>query len=70
MEPRLHSRGVQLVVGAVALTLFMPCIAQFLITIKEKGWKAGMAIAAGVTAISFGVAFVLSHVLTVLRITL
>ncbi len=55
---------VQLVVGTVALTLFMPCIAQFLMTAKERGWPAALGIAGGVVAISFGVAFVVFHALT------
>src|SRR5690606_37604979 len=38
--------GVQLAVAAVALTLFLPCIAQFLINVKERGWKTGFGIAA------------------------
>lgn len=31
--------GVQLTVAAVALTLFLPCVAQFLMNVKERGWK-------------------------------
>ena len=61
--------GVQLLVAAIALTLFLPCIAQLLITIKERSWKAGLAIVGLVLAISFGVAFVVYHVLTGLGIS-
>ncbi|TFH03141.1 MAG: ferrous iron transport protein B, partial [Methanosarcina sp.] len=35
--------GVQLVVAAVTLTLFMPCIAQFMMTVKERGFKMALA---------------------------
>ena len=62
--------GVQLLVGAVALTLFMPCIAQFLITVKERGWKMGAAIAGLTLVISFSVSVVLSQTLSVLKVTL
>jgi ferrous iron transport protein B len=31
--------GRQLVVASVVLTLFLPCIAQFLVMGKERGWK-------------------------------
>ena len=62
--------GVQLLVATVALTLFMPCIAHFLITVKERGWKTGLAIAALTLTISFAVGTALSHVLNALRVTL
>lgn len=38
--------GVQLVVAAVTLTLFVPCIAQFIMMWKERGWKTAVAIGA------------------------
>ncbi len=62
--------GVQLVVGAIALTLFMPCVAQFLMTAKERGWAASLAIAGGVVSISFTVAFCVFQVHSLLGITL
>jgi ferrous iron transport protein B len=62
--------GVQLVVGAIALTLFMPCIAQFLMTAKERGWRAGVATAGAVLVIAFCVAFVAFRLLTSLGIAL
>jgi Fe2+ transport system protein B len=37
--------GVPLVVAAVTLTLFVPCIAQFMITAKERGWRTAIAMA-------------------------
>ena len=36
----------QLVVAASTMTLFIPCIAQFAVTIKERGWKVALGIAA------------------------
>ena len=45
---------VQLTVAAVTLTLFVPCVAQFLMMKKERGWKASLLIFAVVTAIAFG----------------
>ncbi len=56
--------GRQLVVSAVALTLFLPCIAHFLVTARERGWRTGLAIGAMVLAISFSIAFALNQVLT------
>lgn len=62
--------GVQLVVGCVALTLFLPCIAQFLMTVKERGWKTGVGISFFVLGLSFGIAFLLNLVLTFVGVTL
>lgn len=43
--------NIQLLVSLVVITLFIPCIAQFLVTIKDRGVKTGCAIA-GVTFVS------------------
>ena len=47
---RLAEQGrldpVQIVVALVTLTLFMPCIANFFMIVKERGWRTGLAIAA------------------------
>jgi ferrous iron transport protein B len=40
--------GNQLAVAAIALTLFLPCVAQFLIMGKERGWRTA-AMIGGVT---------------------
>lgn len=55
--------GVQLVVACVALTLFLPCIAQLLMNIKERGIKTGLAISVFVLVFSFSVAFVVNLLL-------
>jgi ferrous iron transport protein B len=62
--------GVQLVVACVALTLFLPCVAQLLINIKERGWRVGAAISAMVLVMSFGVAYSLNAALVSLGVTL
>lgn len=38
--------SAQLLVAVVTMTLFIPCIAQFMVTVKERGWKVatGMAL--------------------------
>lgn len=51
---------VQLTVAAVTLTLFVPCIAQFLMMKKERGWKVALIIFAAVTATAFGVGWLLN----------
>jgi ferrous iron transport protein B len=36
----------QVLVAVVTITLFIPCIANFFMIVKERGWKTGLAIAA------------------------
>lgn len=56
--------GVQILVASVALTLFLPCIAQFIMNIKERGLKVGIYISLFVLVMSFSVAFILNYILT------
>ena len=62
--------GVQLVVAAVTLTLFVPCIAQFSVMLKERGARAAIAIAAFIFPFSFGVGALLNAALLALGVTL
>ena len=62
--------GVQMVVACVALTLFLPCIAQFLMSIRERGLKTGLGISAFTLSIAFGVACLVNVVLTHLGLQL
>ena len=62
--------GIQLVVAAVTLTLFVPCIAQFSITIKERGLKTALAIALFVFPFAFVVGFLLNVILISMGIQL
>lgn len=63
----LQTKGLldarQLTVAAVTLTLFIPCIAQFLIMKKERGWKVAGAIGIFVSLLAFGSGFVLNRLL-------
>ncbi|MBI2341519.1 MAG: ferrous iron transporter B [Deltaproteobacteria bacterium] len=52
----------QLLIAVVVLTLFLPCITQFLITIKERGIKQGIGISAFVLAVAFGVGMLLNFI--------
>ncbi len=58
-----HLDGIQLVIACIALTLFLPCVAQFLIVLKERGWKAGVGIAFFIVFIAYAAAFVSNIVL-------
>jgi ferrous iron transport protein B len=60
----LASRGLlnypQIIVAMVTLTLFAPCIAQFLVMLKERGLKIGIIIFATAIALAFGIGY-LTH---------
>ena len=56
--------GVQLVVAAVTLTLFIPCIAQFLVMKKERGLKTTLLMTALIIPLAFGTGFLLNLILT------
>lgn len=62
--------GVPLVVAAVTLTLFIPCIAQFSVMLKERGVKTALAIALFIFPFAFLVGFILNLVLTTLGVSL
>ncbi len=38
--------AAQILVAVVTMTLFVPCLAQFAVTIKERGWKTALGMAA------------------------
>lgn len=52
----------QLTVAAITLTLFLPCVAQFLVMQRERGTKVTLWISAGVITTAFGVGY-LSHLI-------
>jgi ferrous iron transport protein B len=63
----LQTKGLlnarQLTVAAVTLTLFLPCIAQFLIIKKERGLPVATAIGIFVSLFAFGSGYLLNRVL-------
>jgi len=50
----------EVVTALVTITLFIPCIANFFMILKERGWKTGVAIAAFILPFSIGVGAVLN----------
>ncbi|MEE8353139.1 MAG: ferrous iron transport protein B [Dehalococcoidales bacterium] len=61
--------GVPLVVAAVTLTLFVPCVAQFSIMWKERGKKTALAIGLFILPFAFVVGYLLNLLLTTLGVT-
>jgi ferrous iron transport protein B len=55
----------EVIVAAVVLTLFLPCIAQLLMNIKERGMKLALSIMLFVLIFAFGVGFLLNKILLI-----
>jgi ferrous iron transport protein B len=62
--------GNQLAVATVTLTLFLPCIAQFLVMLKERGWRMAVTVASFVFPFAFVVGGTVNWVLNALGIEL
>ncbi len=62
--------GNQLAVAAITLTLFVPCIAQFLMMKKERGWGPALGIAAFVLTVAFLSGGLVNALLTVTGVQL
>ncbi|MFQ6097277.1 MAG: nucleoside recognition domain-containing protein [Armatimonadota bacterium] len=65
-----HLTHQQLLVGAVTLTLFVPCIAQFIIMLRERGWRIGLLVALFSLAAAFVTGFLLNQFLSLTRLQL
>jgi ferrous iron transport protein B len=63
----LQSQGIltarQLTVAAVTLTLFVPCVAQFLMMKKEQGLPVALGIGLFVSTVAFSCGYLLNHLL-------
>lgn len=62
--------GVQTVVALTVITLFIPCIANLLVMIKERGKKAGLLIAGFILFFAFGFGALLNFTLRALGVHL
>ncbi|MFI5165468.1 MAG: ferrous iron transport protein B [Thermoanaerobaculales bacterium] len=62
--------GVQSIVGLTVITLFVPCVANFFVMIKERGAKVAFAMVAFIVPFAFAVGMVLNWALRALRVTL
>jgi ferrous iron transport protein B len=56
--------NVSLVVAAITMTLFLPCIAQFSVIVKERGLRTAIAIAVFIFPFAFLIGFLVKLVLT------
>jgi ferrous iron transport protein B len=61
--------GVQAVVALTVMTLFVPCVANLLMIIKERGTRVGIAILTFVTVVALGTGTVLNALLRLFHVT-
>jgi ferrous iron transport protein B len=54
---------IQITVALVTITLFVPCIANFFMILKERGWRTGVAIMAFILPFAFGVGALLNQLM-------
>lgn len=60
---------IQTVVSLTIITLFIPCVANLLMIIKERGLKTGIAMTTFIIAYAFGIGFALNAGLRALGVT-
>jgi ferrous iron transport protein B len=60
MQRAGHLTPTQTVVALTVITLFIPCVANFLVMLKERGRRMGLAIAGFIVFYSFGIGVVLN----------
>ena len=61
--------GAQAVVALTVMTLFVPCVANLLMIVRERGARTGLAILAAVTVIALGAGTALNFGLKMLQVT-
>jgi len=61
--------GTQAVVALTVMTLFVPCVANLLMIVRERGARTGLAILAAVTVIALGAGTALNFGLKMLQVT-
>jgi ferrous iron transport protein B len=60
--------GIPLIVAMITITLFIPCIAQFLVMVRERGPRAALAVAGIILPFAFGVGYAVNAILVALRV--
>jgi ferrous iron transport protein B len=61
---------IQVLVACVTITLFIPCVANFFMIVKERGWRTGLAVASFVFFTALGVGGLLNATLRALHVSL
>jgi ferrous iron transport protein B len=61
---------IQVVVSLTVMTLFVPCVANFFMMVKERGIKTALYMVAFIFPFAFGVGGALNWAIRTLNITL
>jgi len=70
IQKNIGLTGNQLVICAIVLTIFLPCIAQFQVMLKEQGWKNTLIMVSFIFPFAFFVGFCVFHGLQITGINL
>jgi ferrous iron transport protein B len=70
MQRAGHLTPNQVVIALTVITLFIPCIANLLVMLKERGARMGWAIAGFIIIYSFGIGVVMNAAFKVLGVVL
>ncbi len=63
MQRAGHLTPNQTVVSLTVITLFIPCVANFLVMLRERGARTGIAMAAFIIVYAFGIGFAMNAAL-------
>ncbi|MBI5082709.1 MAG: ferrous iron transport protein B [Chloroflexi bacterium] len=61
--------ATQLVISLVVVTLFVPCIANVMVIVKEHGWKTAVWVVGFIFPFAFGVGVLLNYALRLFGVT-
>jgi len=70
MQRAGHLTPAQTVVALTVITLFIPCVANFLVMLKERGRRAGFAMAGFIILYSFGIGVVINAAIKIFGVRL
>jgi ferrous iron transport protein B len=59
----LNLTNMQITVAIITITLFVPCIASFVVMLKERGWKEGISIWIGTWITAFIVGGIVAQII-------
>ncbi|OGU34810.1 MAG: hypothetical protein A2068_02410 [Ignavibacteria bacterium GWB2_35_6b] len=54
---------MQITVAIITITLFVPCIASFVVMLKERGWKEGISIWFGTWIMAFLIGGIVAQII-------
>jgi ferrous iron transport protein B len=62
--------GNQLVISAIVLTLFLPCVAQLQVMLKERGWRTTLPMVLFIFPFAFLMGYLINQGLSIFELTL